>query len=64
MVCLYDWNLFDNFGNLFGAYILSVRTGSVLSSTSSAKWESMSVQSCNCRTVVDISQVVRLVRIW
>lgn len=64
MMRLYDWNLFDNFGNLSDAYILSVRPGSVLSSTSSVRWESMSVQSCDCRTVVDISQVVRLVRTW
>lgn len=37
-----------------GVYILNVSVEGVLSSTFPVKWESVSVQSCDCRTVVGV----------
>lgn len=47
-----------------GVYILNVSVEGVLSSTFPARWESVSVQSCDCRIVVGVSHVVRFVRTW
>lgn len=47
-----------------GAYILTVRVGRILSSTFPVKWESVSAQSYDCRTVVVVPYVVRLVCTW
>lgn len=47
-----------------GVYILNVSVEGVLSSTFPVKWESVSVQSCDCRTVVGVSHVVRSVPTW
>lgn len=43
-------------------YILNVSVEGVLSSTFPARWESVCDQSCDCRTVVGVSHVVRFVR--
>lgn len=49
---------------MHGAYILSVSLKGVFPSTFSVRWESMPVQSCDCRNVVGVWQVVRHVRTW
>ena len=43
-------------------YILNVSVEGVLSSTFPTRWESVCDQSCDCRTVVGVSHVVRFVR--
>lgn len=39
-----------------GTYILTVSLLGVFSSTFPGRWESVSVQSCDCQTVVDVPQ--------
>lgn len=47
-----------------GTYILTVSLRGVFSSTFPGRWESVSVQPCDCQTVVDVPQAVCLGRTW